>query len=62
MRKEQATGQEHLRQIPQTELVAYPSHHDEKYDVRGILQKVKGRAGSFIVEPFANLTAKLPIP
>jgi hypothetical protein len=34
--------QEHLRQIPQTQLVPQPPENDEKDDISGIFQKVEG--------------------
>jgi len=41
MGKGKAPSQEHLRQIPQAQFVAHSPHHDEKYEVRGILQEIR---------------------
>ena len=60
--KSKAAGQEHLCQIAQIELVTQPPHDDQKHDVRGILNGVKGRTGSFIEKSLADLTMKFSIP
>jgi hypothetical protein len=40
--------QEHLSQIPQTQLVPQPPENDKKDDISGIFQKVEGSPCAFV--------------
>ena len=57
--EDEAPRQEHLRQVPQAQLVAQPPQHDEQHEVGRVLQVVVGRAGPLVEDPAAGRQRKV---
>jgi hypothetical protein len=62
MRKDYAPCQEHFRQIPQTQLVAYPPQHHETDDIGRVLEVIEACPSALIKLSVTCAAAKAPIP
>jgi hypothetical protein len=58
VRKFKATLEEHLGQIPETELVAQPPYDNKHDDIGWIFEVVEGSASPFIEAPVAGRAAE----
>jgi hypothetical protein len=54
MGEDKAALQEHLRQIPQAQLVPQPPEDNEQDDIGRVFQKVEGRCGALVKRSLAH--------